>query len=57
MQIKGPPSALPLTLGYCFAQSFTLVLGLRDFFFFFHKRNHLLHTNKQFQYLTEDYFT
>lgn len=32
MQIKGLPSGLPLTLGYCFAQSFTLVLGLRDFF-------------------------
>ena len=25
--------------------------------FFFNKRNHLLHTNKQFQYLIEDYFT
>ena len=33
MQIKGPPSGLPLTLGYCFAQSFTFVLGLNDFFF------------------------
>lgn len=33
MQIKGPPSGLPLTLGYCFALSFTFVLGLNDFFF------------------------
>lgn len=38
----------------CFAESFTFVLGSKDLIT---KRNHVLHTDKQFQFLIEDYLT